>query len=344
MKVNAIKVNNDIKTITLIDQRFLPRELNYYECSTTENCYDAIKLMIVRGAPAIGITAAFGAYFALNESENFEQFKAKLEYLKSSRPTAVNLAWAVEKSADLYQKYITNEKNEISELLWNFANETLAQDIAINQKIGEHGKALVTNGMNILTHCNAGALATGGYGTALGVIRAAHEEHKNIHVFVDETRPYLQGARLTAWEMHEEKIPYTLICDNMAGFFMQKKKVDLVVTGADRIALNGDSANKIGTYSVAVLAKYHNIPFYIAAPVSTFDFSIQTGDSIPIEMRDICEITSFGKTMVTFDECLAQNPSFDVTPNSLISGIITEYGIIYPPFKENILKLRERII
>ncbi|MGM0608226.1 MAG: S-methyl-5-thioribose-1-phosphate isomerase [Candidatus Muiribacteriota bacterium] len=344
MEIKAITVNDNRKTVTLIDQRILPVKLEYFECKNSSDIFNSIKEMIVRGAPAIGICALFGAYFSFRESRNIDEFTEKLAYLESARPTAVNLRWAIKKSFEIVNKSKNREKDNILSKLWVNSCQELQKDININQKIGKNGLQVLDGKkeINFLTHCNAGALATGGYGTALGVIRKAYEKFEKIHVFVDETRPYLQGARLTAWELYKEEIPYTLICDNMAGFFMKQKKIDLVVTGADRIALNGDSANKIGTYSLAVLSKFHNIPFYIAAPVSTFDFNIKSGKDIPIEYRSQCEIINIGDIPVTFSECKTENPSFDVTPASLISGIITEHGVLIPPYTEKIIKLKEK--
>ncbi len=340
MKVKAIKVNKDDRTIDLIDQRYLPVKVQNIKAASLDDCFTAIKEMVVRGAPAIGITAAFGAFFAYKEASEMNVFMNSLEHLKEARPTAVNLMWAVDNIADMVNELSEKgkERNELIDILWENACEVLEEDIRINEAIGANGAKLVKPGMNILTHCNAGALATGGYGTALGVVRKAHELYGDIHVFVDETRPYLQGARLTAFEMHEEQIPYTLICDNMAGFFMSQKKIDFVVVGADRIALNGDTANKIGTYSLSILAKHHNIPFYIAAPFSTFDKKAKSGKDIPIEFRKACEVIQIGEQHITFTDCHVENPSFDITPGELITGIITEKGVITAPFEENIKK------
>jgi len=338
MKVKAIKVNKDDRTIDLIDQRYLPVKVQNIKAVSMDDCFTAIKEMVVRGAPAIGITAAFGAFFAYKEASDDKQFQDSLKHLKEARPTAVNLRWAVDNISEMVKSLISRGKksSQIEDVLWDNACRVLEEDIRTNEAIGTHGARLVKSGMNILTHCNAGALATGGYGTALGVVRKAHEVYGNIHVYVDETRPYLQGARLTVFEMHEEKIPYTLICDSMAGFFMSQKKVDFIVVGADRVAMNGDTANKIGTYSLSILAKYHNIPFYIAAPFSTFDKSTESGKDIPIEFRRGCEVIKIGEQNITFTDCHVENPSFDVTPSDLITGIITEKGVIRAPYAENI--------
>jgi len=306
------------KTLQLLDQRKLPLIKEYVTCKTLDEVCEAIKNMTVRGAPAIGVTAAFGFYLGVRDKISPEVVAEKLI---NTRPTAVNLKWAVDKMmATLKNGGNLEEK----------AKEIFYQDITINRKIGENGAKLINSGFNILTHCNAGALATAGYGTALGVIRAAHEQNKEIHVYVDETRPYLQGARLTTFELNELGIKNTLICDNMAGYLMSKGRIDFIVVGADRIARNGDVANKIGTYSLAVLASYHRVPLYIAAPFSTFDPATETGDMIPIEERDAKEIREIGgvKIVEDFQKCF--NPAFDVTPAALVTGVITELGIFKP--------------
>lgn len=308
----------DGKNLKLLDQRKLPFEKEYVKCSTLNDVCFAIKEMVVRGAPAIGVAAGFGFYFGVVENIKLEDIENRLLH---TRPTAVNLKWAVEKMKKCYLL-----KKELLQEALNLMEE----DIKINRQIGKNGAKIINDGDNILTHCNAGSLATAGYGTALGVIRAAKEEGKNIHVYVDETRPYLQGARLTTFELNEENIDNTLICDNMAGFLMWQKKIDKVIVGADRIALNGDVANKIGTYQLAVLASYHNIPFYVAAPLSTFDKMCKSGEFIPIEERDDKEIKEvFGKK-ITVESQKCYNPAFDITPNSLITGIVTEIGLIKP--------------
>lgn len=313
--------------LILLDQRKLPFEKIFVECSTVYDVADAIKKMVVRGAPAIGVAAAYG--FVLGKKGGLDD-NTIYDILIKTRPTAVNLEWALKRCMKGSQLGLEHEQVAI---------EIHKEDIAVNRKIGDFGKSLISDGDNILTHCNAGALATGGYGTALGVVRSAFLEGKRIHVYVDETRPYLQGSRLTAYELMEDGIDCTLICDNMAGYLMGLGKIDKIIVGADRIAANGDTANKIGTYSLAVLAKHHAIPFYIAAPFSTFDLNVQNGSSIRIEERDPSEVRGFFGTKVASDEVKVFNPSFDVTPNSLITAFITEKGVIYPPFEENILKI-----
>lgn len=306
----------DGKNLKLLDQRKLPFEIEYYKCTTLKDVCFAIKEMVVRGAPAIGVAAGFGFYFGVVEKIKLKDIESML---LNTRPTAVNLKWAVEKMKECYLL----KKELLQEAL-----KLMEDDIKINRQIGKNGAKIINDGDNILTHCNAGSLATAGYGTALGVIRAAKEEGKKIHVYVDETRPFLQGARLTAFELNEENIDNTLICDNMAGFLMWQKKIDKVIVGADRIALNGDVANKIGTYQLAVLASYHKIPFYVAAPLSTFDKNCQSGEFIPIEERSDKEIKEIFGKKITAEKQKCYNPAFDITPNFLITGIVTEVGII----------------
>jgi len=332
--------------LIVLDQRKLPFEKEYFVCSTYQDVYIAIKDMIIRGAPLIGIVAAYGVVLGFREiiEKNLESNKIYeiIKYLASSRPTAVNLFWALERMKKVFEDARNFSQNQIYSVLLDEARKIEDEDKSINKKIGEHGNTLIKEGTNILTHCNAGALATGGYGTALGVIREAHFTGKNIHVYVDETRPYLQGARLTAFELSEDGIPNTVICDNMAGYLMKLGKIDCVIVGADRIALNGDTANKIGTYSLSVLAKHHGIPFYIAAPVSTIDFNIKSGAEIPIEERNEEEIRFFNDKKIVPDESKVFNPAFDVTPAENITAIITEKGVVFPPFEENIPKLKEK--
>lgn len=335
-------------SLKLIDQTKLPLERKVVELSTYEEVADAIKTMIVRGAPAIGVTAVYGVVIAANSitSNSTEQFFTELkkacDLIKSTRPTAVNLFWAVDR---IYNKALSNKNksiSEIKEILEAEARLMEQEDIESNKAIGKYGNELIKENSTILTHCNAGALATCDHGTALGVIRSAHNAGKNIKVFADETRPYLQGSRLTVWELMEDNIPVTLICDNMAGHFMKEGLIDCVIVGADRIALNGDTANKIGTYSVAVLAKENNIPFYVAAPISTIDFSIDSGTQIPIEERSSDEVTHIKGIRIAPENIKVRNPAFDVTPNKYISAIITDKGIIRPPFYENITKIKNK--
>jgi methylthioribose-1-phosphate isomerase len=328
--------------VVILDQRRLPREEVYLECTDVTAVVEAIKTMAIRGAPAIGIAAAMGlALGALRiGKKDFSSFYKELslicETLKGTRPTAVNLRWALERMKGVCEANKKRRVDDIKGLLVGEARAILTEDIEANKKIGTHGKALISDGDTILTHCNAGALATGGYGTALGVIRSAWEEKKNIAVIATETRPLLQGARLTAWELQRAGIPVTLITDSMAGALMQDGKIDLVIVGADRIARNGDVANKIGTYTLAVLAKEHKIPFYVAAPLSTFDWAIKTGRKIPIEERDPDEVAApLGKRLAP-EWIEVRNPAFDVTPHRYVSAIVTERGIIRPPFAEGV--------
>ena len=334
----------DDDVLEMLDQRKLPLEIIYVELKTYKEVYDAIKDMIVRGAPAIGVSAAFGLYLGakslldLPEVNTYEMFKKKFldiaGFMFSARPTAVNLGWAVDRI-----KGLVETGTDLKGIVGRIRVEALKiydEDIEINKNMGRYGAALLKDGFNVLTHCNAGALATAGYGTALGVIRAAVSQNKKISVISDETRPFLQGARLTTWELMEDGIPVTLIADNSAGLLMRKGKIDAVIVGADRIASNGDVANKIGTYQVAVLAKENNIPFYVAAPLSTIDINLESGDEIPIEERDMEEVlTVFGKRIAP-ENAKALNYAFDVTPNRLVSAIITEKGILYPDYKKSI--------
>jgi methylthioribose-1-phosphate isomerase len=332
--------------VRLIDQTLLPTELRHVECTDVEAMWEAIKVLRVRGAPAIGIAAAFGTMLGIQGSQaaTYEAFRKELDdvtrYLGSARPTAVNLFWALDRMKRVAEENRHMTTPLLRERLLDEAVAIAEEDKATCRAIGRHGAELVHDGDGILTHCNAGGLATADYGTALGVLFAAHEQGKRIHVFADETRPLLQGARLTAWELMQAGIDVTLICDNMAALVMREGDVDLVIVGADRIAANGDAANKIGTYGVAVLAKEHGIPFYVAAPVSTFDLSRATGDDIPIEQRKPEEITEgFGRRTAP-EGVKVYNPAFDVTPARYIRGIITERGIISPV---NGGTIRERI-
>jgi methylthioribose-1-phosphate isomerase len=332
-------------TVRLIDQTRLPSEEVYVECRTLDDVAHAIRTMQVRGAPAIGIAAAMGlalGSLALQET-SYSPFFAALEKLGDqlirTRPTAVNLAWAVRRMLGVAEKSRNLPVGEIAARLTAEAAGMREEDIRINRAIGRHGQELVPDPARILTHCNAGGLATAGYGTAIGVIRAAAEAGKRIKVWVDETRPLLQGARLTAWELTRAGIPATLITDNMAGHFMQRGEVDLVVVGADRIARNGDAANKIGTYGVAVLARAHGIPFYVAAPISTLDLSLNSGKEIPIEERAQTEVTEIAGRRVAPAGMRAANPAFDVTPASYLDGIITERGVARAPYEESLPRL-----
>lgn len=325
----------DLKGVSrMVDQTLIPYEYKKVDIKTTEQMYNAIKTMIVRGAPAIGISGAHGAALCAIEllekkEQNFtEELKKGIEYINSSRPTAVNLSWALNEQLKIIDKGGTKE--DITRALIENAIKLENEDIEINKKIGDFGAQIVPKGATILTHCNAGALATVGYGTALGVVRSAYANDNTIQVFADETRPRQQGARITTFELVEDGIPVTLITDGMCSYFMKKGMIDVVVTGADRIASNGDTANKIGTYTVAIAAKYHNVPFYIAAPKSTIDMSIKNGSEIPIELRDEEEVTVINGKRICAQGVKVINPSFDVTPNELIAGIITEEGIFKP--------------
>ncbi len=319
----------------MVNQLLIPYEFEYVDIKSSSDMYDAIKTMIVRGAPAIGIAGAHGVALAaleLASVQDFEEYKTKLyekcDFINSSRPTAVNLAWAIEK-----QKEVIASANTIQETIDNLIENAIKlelEDIEINKKIGDYGAEVVPRGATILTHCNAGALATVGYGTALGVVRSAWAKDNTIQVFADETRPRGQGARITTFELTKDGIPTTLLTDGMCSYFMSKGMIDIVVVGADRIAANGDTANKIGTCTLAVCAKYFNVPFYIAAPLSTIDMSISSGKEIPIELRDREEVTHVNGKIICAPEVNVINPSFDVTPNELIAGIITERGIFKP--------------
>ncbi|MGM9993688.1 MAG: S-methyl-5-thioribose-1-phosphate isomerase [Candidatus Avigastranaerophilus sp.] len=340
-KIKTIEWTDNISR--MIDQRILPYEFKTVDVKTADEMYTAIKDMIVRGAPAIGIAGAHGVSLAaielskkINEKSVFlNELQKKAEYLKSSRPTAVNLMWGVDKQMKLARS-ISGSISDIAESLKENGIKLENEDIEINKKMGDFGAEVVPKGAAILTHCNAGALATVGYGTALGVIRSAYAKDPTIKVFADETRPRQQGARLTTWELTQDGIPTTLITDGMCSYFMSKGMIDMVVVGADRIAANGDTANKIGTFTVAIAAKYHNIPFYIAAPLSTIDISIQSGKEIPIEERSHEEVTHINGDWICAKDVNIINPGFDVTPNELITGIITEKGILKPDFKTSI--------
>lgn len=344
MPFYTVKLTDD-DTVSMIDQRKLPGEVTYTELKDYKEVYDAIKDMIVRGAPAIGVSAAYGLYLAAKAIadsglEGYEPFRKEFmsacDFMFTARPTAVNLRWAIERLKGFVEK---NKAMGIRELVAEIRKESLRiydEDVEINKSMGCFGASLLRDGFTVLTHCNAGALATAGYGTALGVIRAAVYENKKISVISDETRPFLQGARLTAWELMEDGIPVTLIADNSAGLLMRKGMINAAIVGADRIASNGDTANKIGTYQVAVLAKENGIPFYVAAPLSTIDLTLDSGDGIPIEERDSAEVvTVFGKRIAP-ENAKALNFAFDITPEKYITAIITEKGVLYPPFKKSI--------
>ncbi len=323
--------------VRILDQSVLPGDVRFLECTDYTEVAKAIRELKVRGAPAIGVTAALGIALGAQQyrQQDIESFRRHMDtvsaVLAATRPTAVNLFWAVDRMKCVLTGSANHDVPEYQALLLKEALAILEQDVQVNQTLGKYGAAIIQDGDNILTHCNAGALATAGYGTALGVVRAAWEEGKRLRVFADETRPVLQGARLTAWELQEDGIPVTLITDNMAGALMKKNGIQCCVVGADRIAANGDVANKIGTYSVAVLARAHGIPFYVAAPVSTIDLETPTGEGIPIEERNPSEVTQVhGSRVIAPDGVAVWNPAFDVTPANLIEGIITERGILSP--------------
>ena len=336
--------------VRMLDQRLLPTEEKYLTLRSYEEVAEAIKQMVVRGAPAIGVSAAMGLALGAKQSVGTsvadleEDFNYVCEEMSRTRPTAVNLFWAIERmrAAFAAAKSHTRQVDEIKQKLVDEARAIFRDDIEANRALGRFGAELIPDNATVLTHCNAGALATAGdYGTALGVIRGARDAGKRVAVIADETRPFLQGSRLTAWELGKDDIPVTVITDNMAGHIMKQGKVDLVVVGADRIAANGDTANKIGTYMVAVLARRHNIPFYVAAPVSTIDFAIAEGGEIPIEERDPREVTHVGEQRLAAAGAAVHNPAFDVTPNDLIAAIITDKGVARQPFVESLRRLTE---
>jgi methylthioribose-1-phosphate isomerase len=331
--------------VRFIDQTKLPTEETYLTCKTHEQVADAIRTMVVRGAPAIGVAAAMGIALGVKDSkaESVSELKRELDQIcdnmGKTRPTAVNLFWAIGRMQGKFEKLRVRPVAQIKQEMIEEAKRMHAEDIAANQAMGRHGATLMPSEGGVLTHCNAGALATAGYGTALGVIRAAVEAGKKIHVYADETRPFLQGSRLTAWELMKDGIATTVISDNMAGAMMRQGKIGAIVVGADRIAANGDVANKIGTYTVAVLAKENGIPFYVAAPISTVDLACPDGSKIPIEQRDVREVTHIaGKQMVP-DGVSIENPAFDVTPAKYVAAIITERGLARAPYDESLRKL-----
>ena len=372
MKVETLRWSHN--KLEMIDQRILPASLEYLSYDSAATVAEGIRSMVVRGAPAIGVAAAYGvALEALKLSQLLPpgrgkagmgvdsvndstpslalpmqgggsvDFNAGMEegfkVLAASRPTAVNLFWALQRMRKVWENVAAQTPQQVAQRLLAEAHEILSEDIRINKAMGAHGAALLQDGARVLTHCNAGALATAGWGTALGVIRSAVEAGKKISVIADETRPFLQGARLTAWEMVQENIPVTLITDNMAGYMMAQGEVDAVVVGTDRVAANGDVANKIGTYMVAVLAKRHNIPFYVACPLSTIDLNIATGANIPIEERSVDEVRGFRDYHWAAAGVKIRNPAFDVTPADLVTGLITEKGVVSPPNVQAIRKL-----
>ncbi len=328
--------------VCLVDQRLLPGQEIVVRCHILDDVVSAIGTMQVRGAPAIGCTAAYGMVLAAAQSSGtgvdrlIDALAAAKATLDAARPTAVNLAWATDRMLQVARRDRSGDPAALRRALLDEAHAIMAEDLAMCHAIGRHGVALIPPGGRVLTHCNAGGLATAGYGTALAPIRTAHEQGRPVHVYVDETRPFLQGARLTAWELQRAGVPLTLITDNMAGYFMRRGEIDCVIVGADRIVANGDVANKIGTYGLAVLARAHGIAFYVAAPSSTVDFGLPTGDAIPIEQREAAEVTMLNGQPIAPAGVQAAHPAFDVTPHDLITAIIIERGVVYPPFDENL--------
>jgi methylthioribose-1-phosphate isomerase len=331
--------------VRFIDQTKLPMQEVYVICKTHEQVADVIRNMVVRGAPAIGVAAAMGIALGVSNSKAENPGVLKREFdqicdvIGKTRPTAVNLFWAIRRMQEKFERIRIRPISQIKNDLIEEAKRMHAEDIAANQAMGRHGATLMPSAGGVLTHCNAGALATAGYGTALGVIRAAVEQGKKIHVFADETRPFLQGSRLTAWELMKDGIPTTVISDNMAGAMMKQGKIGAIIVGADRIAANGDVANKIGTYTVAILAREHGIPFYVAAPISTVDLACPNGDEIPIEQRNAREVTHIAGNQVVPDGVEVENPAFDVTPAKYVSAIITEKGVARAPYEDSLRKL-----
>ncbi len=337
--------------VRMIDQTRLPTEEVYRTCHDYREVAEAIRSMVIRGAPAIGVAAAMGIALGIKQSransvaELRQELDRIAETISRTRPTAVNLFWAVERMRKVFESALAREDSKDERIraaktqLVREARRILAEDIAANEAMGRHGMQLLANSVTVLTHCNAGALATGGYGTALGVIRSAVSAGKNIRVFANETRPFLQGARLTAWELAKDGIPVTLITDSMAGHFMKQKEIQAVIVGADRIAANGDVANKIGTYTLAVLARENKIPFYVAAPLSTIDLSIASGDEIPIEERSTSEVTHLAGVPIAPEDVEARHPAFDVTPHRYVTTIVTERGVVREPYTNSLKAL-----
>jgi len=347
--VENIRLAEDRKSVIIIDQTKLPNHIVYLTIDSEKQCYDAIKLLEIRGAPAIGIFAGYSMYVLSQQYQDrpydafLQEFRRQKEYLNSSRPTAVNLSWALRRVEKVVTDHADLPVPEIVKLLGEEAVKIHQEDIAMCTKISEYGLTLIRNGDGILTHCNAGPLATSRYGTATGPIFLGRERGMNFHVFADETRPLLQGARLTSYELQKAGVDVTLICDNMASIVMKQGWVNAVFVGCDRVAANGDFANKIGTSGVAILAKHYGIPFYTLGPSSTIDFNTATGDDIKIELRDPDEIKNMWyREPMALKEVKCYNPSFDVTDHSLLTGIVTERGIVYPPFRENLKKLFEK--
>jgi len=343
MKLKTIEWRGD--RVRILDQRRLPHEVRYLDCRDASSVAMAIRSMAIRGAPAIGVAAAMGIALGAEKvrAKNLGAFRRTVEEIceemGKTRPTAVNLFWAIDRMKKVFEEPHSFNTEEMRRRLEEEALRIFEEDLEVNRRIGENGKILIHDGDGVLTHCNAGALATAGHGTALGVIRSAWSEGKRFHVFIDETRPLFQGARLTAWELSQERIPFTVLTDSMAGWLMKRGEVSLVLVGADRICRNGDTANKIGTYSLAVLANYHKIPFIVAAPTSTFDFNLASGMEVPIEERSADEVTNPGGKQITPNGARVINPAFDITPHSLIQAIITEEGIVRKPFRRELKRI-----
>lgn len=332
--------------VNILDQTLLPIKERVIVCKGYKEVVDCIKRMNIRGAPAIGISAGYALAIgalkisSLNKNAFFRHLNSIAKNIRHARPTAVNLSWSVDRLLAKAHSIKGEGLGEIKRIILEEAITIHKEDLKMNLRIGEHGARLFRRSVNVLTHCNTGSLATGGYGTALGIVRSLHKKKMLKKVFVDETRPFLQGARLTAWELKKDRIPFILICDNMAGFFMAKGLINAVLVGADRIAANGDVANKIGTYTLAILAREHHIPFYVAAPSSTVDYKTPRGDCIKIEWRDKREVTHIRDRQVSPSSIKVENPAFDITPNKYIKAIITEQGILYPPYRRSIKSLR----
>ena len=349
-----IETNDNLRTVwwddglCLIDQTVLPAAFSVIRCANVHDAARAIRTMQVRGAPAIGVTAAYAMVLAANASaapttrQLLADLRAAKAELDAARPTAINLAWATARMLRVAEQHNAATPADLRAVLLQLAETIRSEDEAMCRAIGQHGAALLTPHHNILTHCNAGGLATAAYGTALAPIRTAHAQGQALHVWVDETRPFMQGARLTAWELQQAGIPLTLITDSMAGHFMQRGAVDCIIVGADRIAANGDVANKIGTYTLAILAQAHNIPFYVAAPSSTIDLATADGAHIPIEERAAAEVTHLAGVAMSPVGVAAAHPAFDVTPQQLVSAIITERGVVYPPYAEHLRRVVEQ--
>lgn len=346
LRVQTLRWHDD--RLELLDQRLLPTLVEYCKAVTAQDVAQAIRAMIVRGAPAIGCAAAYGVALAARQlrlgsrTDFFAGMERAFEVLSASRPTAVNLFWALQRMRGVLQQVQEQDTSIIAEVLLDEAHSVLAEDIETNRELGAHGAQLLHHGARVLTHCNAGALATAGYGTALGVIRSAIESGKQISVIANETRPYLQGARLTAWELMQEGIGVTLITDAMSGYLMARGEIDAVIVGADRVASNGDVANKIGSYMLSVLAKRHGIPFYVACPLSSIDRQIADGSLIPIEERSADEVLGFGETRWAPSGVSVRNPAFDVTPAELVSALITQRGVVFEPDAHKIAGLFSR--